>query len=237
MTCPPTPLRAAVSFFCLTSCFAVILVVAGCTLPHLRSPSNALNDSELSSALQELLCRVEPKCVEFRLHVTSSSSQQAEMFPDGRLQLNVGLLLATQDESEIAFILAHEAAHRRLHHQFAQTPERRTQQEVEADANALTAIASAGVDRNAGLRLLKRLFEQAQREAASWAEDPRQTRAPSVSESPSSKPVDEGISQVTARIHALEQANLATARPSSDPVSEQRWQRLLAPYRLKASTE
>jgi len=204
-------------------------ILAGCAAEPPRPPPPMINDPALSAALDSLLCRVEPECHILKLQVVDRAFEQAEMFPDGRLQMNIGLLLATQDEAEIAFVLAHETAHRRLGHRLAISAETRTRLELEADADAVRALRDSSLRSDAGLRLLERLLAQA-REAhirsevsakpTAAGERRRQTRR------------DEALSQIEARIDALRvlarSPDLETLPANSD------WQRLLAQYRLKA---
>jgi len=190
-------------------------LVACSGLPHRRPPADALDDPALTTALQELLCQVGADCSDIHLQLRASRNEQAEMFPDGRLQLNLGLLLATRNTAEAAFVLAHESAHRARGHRLTRSPERRTRLELQADADAALALRDAGMPPEAGLQLLQRLLLQA--EAA---------------EPPASA---EGLAQIRARIAAM----LATAQPgpAADAIADDRLQRLLAPYRKAPPAE
>jgi len=188
------------------------LVLGGCaTLPHNRVPADALDDAELRAALASLLCRVASDCSQLRLHVVDRPSPQAEIFPDGRLLLNLGLLLATRSESEIAFVLAHEHAHRRLRHTLARHADERIRIEIEADAAAVGSLAAGGFDASAGRSLLQRLLDQAT--AAAVAPDPQ------------------AVAQMRARIDALPAARQAS---SPDLEADAVWSQRLAPYRSRA---
>lgn len=190
------------------------LVLGGCaTLPHNRVPADALDDAELVTEVASLLCRVASDCSQLRLHVVDRQPPQAEIFPDGRLLLNLGLLLATRSESEVAFVLAHEHAHRRLRHTLARSADERIRIEIEADAAAVRSLAAGGFDTTAGRALLQRLLDEATAPAA--APDPQ------------------AVAQMRARIDALPAAREA---PSPDMEADAAWSRRLAPYRSRAGS-
>lgn len=190
------------------------LVLAGCaTLPHNRVPADALDDTDLVTELASLLCRVASDCGQLRLHLVDRRPPQAEIFPDGRLLLNLGLLLATRSESEIAFVLAHEHAHRRLRHTLARSADERMRVEIEADAAAVRTLAAAGFDTGAGRALLQRLLDEST--AAAVAPDPQ------------------AVAQMRARIDALPAADEGT---SAHAEADAAWSRRLAPYRSPAGS-
>jgi len=199
--------------------FAVVLTA--CTATRRPSPPALLVNPALSQPLRALLCRVEPACGLITLQLLDRPNEQAEVFPDGRLQLSMGLLLATQSEAEIAFILAHETAHRRLRHSLAATPEARTALELAADADAVRALGAAGFTPHAGALLMQRLLEAAQREhdgitTTGASPSPRQ---------------QEALAQMQARLAALHALTIDDQPPVNSPHAD--WPQLLAPYRSK----
>lgn len=202
------------------------LTLAGCAGAPPRTPPPLIDDPALTGALNGLLCRVESDCAKLRLQIVDRPFEQAEMFPDGRLLVNIGLLLATRDEAEIAFVLAHETAHRRLAHRVAISSETRTRIELEADADALRAMRKSGLPADAGMHLLQRLLGQA-REALS--QHTEATGSAGARELSRTKLKAEALAQIEARVDALRaragHSTLATLPVTTD------WQRLLAPYR------
>jgi hypothetical protein len=200
----------------------LLLALSGCTsLPHNRAPVDALHDPQIAAALGALLCRVAPDCAELRLRVRNQPVEQAQMFPDGRLQVNLGLLLATRSEAEIAFVLAHETAHWRLHHRLTRSPAALTQLELLADADAVRALKAAGISADAGLALLQRLLREGQTGVPeNPAGDADQVRRR-----------QEGLAQLQARVAALDATGPVPDAPTSAAAVD--WPQLLAPYRIR----
>lgn len=189
------------------------LLLPGCAgLPHLARPPEALDDPALQAAAEALLCRVAARCDDLRLHLVDRADEQAEMFPDGRLHLHLGLLLATRGEAEIAFVLAHEAAHRELRHRPGRTPAQRARFEIEADRQAVGRLAALGLPAHPARALLARLL------AADAAESPA--------------PVTEALAQTRARLVALDQLLAGVGDPPPDAAADARWEALLARYRI-----
>jgi hypothetical protein len=205
--------------------WTIFLLCAGCAAPGNRAPSNGLEDPPLHAALREILCRVERYCGLLELQVIDRRSEQAEMFPDGRLQIHLGLLLATHHEAEVAFILAHETAHRRLRHRHVTEPARRLRLELEADADASLALQAAGWANGpaVGASLLSRLLATTRQREDSAADD--------LDSSTGSARADD-IAQMTARIAALRSAS--EPGETRQPSAKADWATLLAAYRAVA---
>ncbi|MGQ0800278.1 MAG: M48 family metalloprotease [Pseudomarimonas sp.] len=187
-----------------------------------------INDPALALALNDLLCRVEPECAMLKMQVVDRPFEQAEIFPDGRLLVNIGLLLATRNEAEIAFVLAHESAHRRLRHRVAISVEARTGLELQADADAVRALRESDLPANAGLHLLERLLKQARETHMRRESSPQPALA---KERRRVAQREEALSQIVARVDAL-RALVTRSNSARLPVTDN-WQRLLSPYRLK----
>jgi len=207
----------------------LFFTLAGCSGAPSRAPPVVIDDPALTQALGGLLCRVEPECEQLRLQVLDRPFEQAEMFPDGRLLVNIGLLLATHDEAEVAFVLAHETAHRRLRHRIGISPTARTRLELEADADAVRALLEADLRADAGLFLLERLLLKANeaRSRGSRVAGSEQAKAREFSRV---KLQEEALTQIQARVDAL-RALAANSASDRLPVTAD-WQHLLAPYRI-----
>ncbi len=205
--------------FCL-----LLLVLAGCAGAPSRAPADLLADPPLLAALRALLCRVEPYCGVIQLQVRERPTEQAEMFPDGRLQLHLGLLLATRDEAEVAFILAHETAHRRLRHRPSAEVAGRLQLELEADADAARTLQRAGWANatQVGAILLDRLLDS----SLARGEAERSDAPPDSGEDARRH---EDLDQMRARIAALRVAPSAAGSEPPSPAAD--WNALLAAYR------
>ncbi len=210
------------------------MTLAGCVSVSPQAPPPTINDSALTVALNSLLCRVEPECAKLRLQVLDRPFEQAEMFPDGRLLVNIGLLLATRDEAEIAFVLAHETAHRRLRHRVAIATSTRTRLELEADADAVRALRQSDLPSDAGLGLLGRLLLQAREAQTKNSDSSDQATTGDLSRANLKRAEleQEALAQIQARVDALRL--LVTRSNSAALPVDSDWQRLLAPYRRAA---
>jgi predicted Zn-dependent protease len=179
-----------------------LLLGACATLPSddRRPP---LDDPALQAHMQELACRLVLRCAEAGVLLVDSREPQAELLPDGRIALRLGLLLAIEEEAELVFVLAHEIAHRQLGHRAPHTLQARLPLELQADAAALQALRLLGYPEDAGHRLIARLAPHTL--AAGHAATARE--------------------QLDARLAALPAGS--GRAPEPDP----RWERLIAPYR------
>lgn len=125
----------------------------------LAASPERVGDASLLDYLEQLLRRLSPGITPPRLYVIRGSAPQAELLGDRLLRVRTGLLAAVRSEDELAFVLAHELAHRELGHMGA----RRAADwdgagaEREADAVALKRLTVLGYDRAAGRALLSRL--------------------------------------------------------------------------------
>lgn len=118
-------------------------------MQSLRAQGGYLDDPEVNDYLQNLgqrLVAADPGIGEhFEFFAVGSSAINAFALPGGHVGVNSGLVRATQSESELASVLAHEISHVSQHHiarQFA------------AQANALAALLLAlvvGARGNAGV--------------------------------------------------------------------------------------
>jgi hypothetical protein len=223
------------------TCFAAFFsLLTGCAAFAPGPPRDALADEPLHGALAELLCRVEPSCQRIRLYVIDRDFPQAEMFPDGRLLINIGMLTATHSESEIAFVLAHEIAHRRLGHIPAKSIDARAEIEQQADAFALDRLRAAGLQPYAGHRLLVRLLEQSREDAALAPEAPASAgssdRDVEVAAAIRQRAVQEGLAQLEQRIQTMATLIKSDAELTTSE-GDQFWQQQLLPYRSKRESE
>ncbi len=197
---------------CAAVAVLLALLLPGCAgLPHLARPPDALDDPALQAAAEALLCRVAARCDDLRLHLVDRADEQAEMFPDGRLHLHLGLLLATRGEADLAFVLAHEAAHRELRHRPGRTPAQRARLEIEADRRAVVRLAALGLPARPARALLARLLAADQADAAA--------------------PASEALAQTRARLVALDRLLAELDDPPTDAAADARWAALLARYR------
>ena len=79
---------------------------------NLRKSGRVLRDPALDNFLKTLTCRLEPEhCQSVRIYVVDVPYFNASMAPNGMMQVWSGFLLRAENESQVAFVLAHELAH------------------------------------------------------------------------------------------------------------------------------
>jgi len=79
---------------------------------RLKSSGRLVNDPVLIDYLHGIVCRVEDAyCKDVRIYVVDTPYFNATMAPNGMMQVWSGLLLRTENEAQLAYILGHEMAH------------------------------------------------------------------------------------------------------------------------------
>jgi predicted Zn-dependent protease len=135
-----------------------MLLAAGCAGRPALEQWPELHDPPLQAHVQDLVCRlVTGPCAAFPVLLVDRRETQAEVLPDGRVALRLGLLMAVKEEAELVFVLAHEIAHRQLGHRAPRDFRDRLPLELAADAVALEALGRLGYPEDAGHRLIARL--------------------------------------------------------------------------------
>jgi beta-barrel assembly-enhancing protease len=135
---------------------------------HLRDSPHRVHDARLDAYLQRLLGRLDPQTPALRIHILDRPEPQAELLGGEALVLRTGLFARTRDEDELAFVLAHELAHRTLAHVAAR---RRNDwdaraAELAADRAAASTSQRLGYRASAGPGLLRRLLASTRHEGA-----------------------------------------------------------------------
>ncbi|MFD1950235.1 M48 family metalloprotease [Sphingomonas arantia] len=79
----------------------------------LRDSPTVLHDEALNTYLHGLLCETvgTDRCTGVRIYVMHVSDVNANMAPNGTMQIYTGMLLRVRSEAELAAVLAHEFAH------------------------------------------------------------------------------------------------------------------------------
>ena len=79
---------------------------------QLQASGQVVRDPALDAYLVEIVCRLEPeRCHNVRIYVVDVPHFNASMAPNGVMQVWTGLLLRTENEAQLAFVLSHELAH------------------------------------------------------------------------------------------------------------------------------
>ncbi|WP_242443447.1 M48 family metallopeptidase [Sphingobium sp. LB126] len=87
----------------------------------LRDSKFVINDPALQAYVGSVLCRAvgEDRCRGVRIYLVRVASFNANMAPNGAMQVWSGLLLRVRNEAELAAVLGHEFAHFELRHSLA----------------------------------------------------------------------------------------------------------------------
>lgn len=78
----------------------------------LRTSNFVIRDPALNAYVRDVFCRtVGPRCAEVRIYIMRTPYFNANIAPNGMMQLWSGLLLRARDEAQLAAVLAHEYGH------------------------------------------------------------------------------------------------------------------------------
>lgn len=106
-----------------------------------RNSGQLERDPALNAYLQDVACRVASDvCGDIRLYVMNRPYFNASMAPNGYMEVWSGLLLRSDDEAQLAFVLGHEVGHYREQHSLAMMRAIRAR----AGAAAVFSIITAG---------------------------------------------------------------------------------------------
>jgi hypothetical protein len=132
----------------------------------LAMATQRVHDPATLAHLGGLLLRLDP-AARLRLYVLEHPAPQAELIGEQVLLVRTGLLDAVRSDDELAFVLAHELAHRALGHVAARRAAGwdAMAAEIAADARASARLGEIGLDAKAGAVLLGRLLPDLPEEA------------------------------------------------------------------------
>ncbi len=99
-------------------------------------------DPALNAYAKRVVCKLAPEyCDELRVYILTRPFFNASAAPNGYMEVNSGLMLRVQDESELAFVLGHEISHFARNHSLARL------EVLKGNANAalmVSLVLSAG---------------------------------------------------------------------------------------------
>jgi predicted Zn-dependent protease len=79
---------------------------------EIKHSHNLVRDPDLNAYVREIVCRLgEAHCTDLRVYIVRTPFFNANMAPNGMMQVWTGLLLRTQNEAQLAAILGHEMGH------------------------------------------------------------------------------------------------------------------------------
>ena len=113
---------------------------------RLRDSKLVIRDEGLNAYVHRVLCNTvgEDRCKSVRIYLMEVPQFNANMAPNGMMQVWSGLLLRVRNEAELAAVLGHEFAHFELRHSLKGFKQKRTASDIMAWATVLGA--GAGVD-------------------------------------------------------------------------------------------
>ena len=111
---------------------------------RLKTSGRVVTDPALNAYVRQIVCNVDPvHCPDIRIYIVDTPHFNASMAPNGCMQVWTGLMLRSENEAQLAYVLGHETAHYLRRHTLQQW---RT---VRNTSSALTffslATAAAGV--------------------------------------------------------------------------------------------
>lgn len=78
----------------------------------LRSSGQLVEDPKLQTYVEGIVCRLTPDyCQDVRVYIVRTAGFNASMAPNGAMIVWSGLLLRSQNEAQLAYVLGHELAH------------------------------------------------------------------------------------------------------------------------------
>ncbi len=78
----------------------------------LKTSGLLMRDPELNTYIQGVVCRLSgPRCGDIRVYLVRIPEFNASMAPNGVLQIWTGLLLRSENEAQLAYVLGHELGH------------------------------------------------------------------------------------------------------------------------------
>lgn len=113
---------------------------------QLQTSGALVNDLALNDYLKGVVCRLVPEqCAGIRIYVIQTPYFNASMAPNGTLQVWTGLLLRTENEAQLAYVLGHEIGHYERRHTVQQWRDLRAKSNAATVFSVLTAGAGVGV--------------------------------------------------------------------------------------------
>ena len=112
---------------------------------ELKTSGRVVQDPSLNAYVRGVLCRVAPAhCADIRLYIVRTPYFNASMAPNGMMQVWTGLLLRTQNEAQLGYVLGHEMGHYLRRHTLSRWRDARAKTDAATFVKVLTS--AAGVD-------------------------------------------------------------------------------------------
>jgi predicted Zn-dependent protease len=112
---------------------------------ELRTSGTVMTDPRANDYLRYVVCRVAGDiCGDLRIYLVHMPYFNASMAPNGVMQVWSGLLLRTQNEAQLAYILGHEIAHYRYQHSLQMFRQAKSTANILAPFQLVTAAGGVG---------------------------------------------------------------------------------------------
>ncbi len=112
---------------------------------EIKTSGRVVVDPSLNAYVRGVLCRVAPThCADIRLYIVRTPYFNASMAPNGMMQVWTGLLLRTQNEAQLGYVLGHEMGHYLRRHTLSRWRDARAKTDASTFVKVLTS--AAGVD-------------------------------------------------------------------------------------------
>ena len=111
----------------------------------LRTSGKLITDPEVNAYLRDIICRLASDiCADVRVYLVRIPYFNATMAPNGVMQVWSGLLLRTENEAQLAYILGHEIAHYRYQHSLQMFRQAKLTANVLAPFQLITTAGGVG---------------------------------------------------------------------------------------------
>jgi predicted Zn-dependent protease len=111
----------------------------------LKTSGRVVTDPDLNAYVRKVVCKVDPvHCPDIRIYIVDTPNFNASMAPNGCMQVWTGLMLRTENEAQLAYILGHEMAHYLRRHTLQQWQTVRNTSSALAFLSLATAAAGVG---------------------------------------------------------------------------------------------
>ena len=112
----------------------------------LRTSGHLVTDPNVNSYIRGIICRLAgPHCSDIRIYVVETPYFNASMAPNGVMQVWTGLILRSQNEAQLAYILGHEIGHYLRRHSLQLWRNARSTTDILGVFSVLTAGAGVGI--------------------------------------------------------------------------------------------
>jgi predicted Zn-dependent protease len=112
---------------------------------RLKTLGEVVSDPALNAYVRQIVCRLDSvHCSDIRIYIVDTPHFNASMAPNGCMQVWTGLMLRSENEAQLAYVLGHEMAHYLRRHTLQQWRTVRDTSSALAFFSLATAAAGVG---------------------------------------------------------------------------------------------